>query len=49
MVFDGFMGSGTTAVAATRLGRQFLGFEIEPKYFDIIHERLKEVVDHEDT
>lgn len=49
MVFDGFMGSGTTAVAAARLGRQFLGFEIEPKYFDIIHDRLKEVVDHEDT
>lgn len=49
VVFDGFMGSGTTAVAATRLGRRYLGFEIEPRYFDIIHDRLKEVTNHEDT
>jgi site-specific DNA-methyltransferase (adenine-specific) len=41
-VFDGFMGSGTTAVAARELGRRFLGFEIEPKYFDIITDRLRE-------
>lgn len=43
VVFDGFMGSGTTAVAARNLGRRFLGFEIEPKYFDLITDRLKEV------
>ena len=45
VVFDGFMGSGTTAVAATRCGRKFLGYEIEPKYFDIITDRLKEGAD----
>ena len=44
IVFDGFMGSGTTAVAARQMGRRFLGFEIEPKYFDIITNRLKEGV-----
>lgn len=42
IVFDGFMGSGTTAVAAKQMGRRFLGYEIEPKYFDIITERLKQ-------
>ena len=41
-VFDGFMGSGTTAVAARNMGRRFIGFEIEPKYFDIITGRLEE-------
>ena len=40
LVFDGFMGSGTTAVAARSMGRRFLGYEIEPKYFDIITNRL---------
>lgn len=45
IVFDGFMGSGTTAIAARNLGRRFLGFEIEPKYFDIIVERLSEAPD----
>lgn len=40
VVFDGFMGSGTTAVAALRTGRKFLGFEIEPRYFWMIHNRL---------
>lgn len=40
VVLDGFMGSGTTAVAATRMGRRFVGFEIEPRYFWIINDRL---------
>lgn len=42
IVFDGFMGSGTTAVAAMRMRRQFVGFEIEPKYFWMIHNRIIE-------
>lgn len=42
IVFDGFMGSGTTAVAARQTGRRFIGYEIEPKYFDVITDRLKE-------
>jgi site-specific DNA-methyltransferase (adenine-specific) len=35
VVCDPFMGSGTTGVAAVKLGRRFIGIEIEPKYFDI--------------
>ena len=34
-ILDPFMGSGTTGVAAVRAGREFIGVEIEPKYFDI--------------
>jgi DNA modification methylase len=36
------MGSGTTGVAATRLGRRFIGIEIEPRYFDIACRRIEE-------
>ena len=42
IVFDPFMGSGTTAVAAKRNGRHYLGCEISKKYGKIINERLKE-------
>jgi site-specific DNA-methyltransferase (adenine-specific) len=38
--FDPFMGSGTTGVACAKLGRKFVGIEIEPKYFDIACERI---------
>ena len=34
-ILDPFMGSGTTGVACAKLGRKFIGIEIEPKYFDI--------------
>ncbi len=36
------MGSGTTGVAAIKLGRKFIGIEIEPKYFDIACRRIEE-------
>lgn len=39
IVLDCFMGSGTTAVAATRLRRNFIGFEREPEYVKIIEAR----------
>ncbi len=39
LVFDGFMGVGTTALAASNLDRRYLGFEIEPKYYDLAIER----------
>lgn len=41
-ILDPFMGSGTTGVAAMRLGRKFIGIEIEPKYFDIACRRIEE-------
>ena len=40
LVMDPFMGSGSTAEAALRLGRFVLGFEIEPRYLAIASERL---------
>ena len=39
-ILDPFMGSGTTGVAAARLGRKFIGIEIDKKYFDIACERI---------
>lgn len=35
IVLDPFMGSGTTAQAATNLGREYIGIELNPKYVDI--------------
>jgi DNA modification methylase len=34
------MGSGTTGVAAKELGRNFIGIEIDKKYFDIARKRI---------
>jgi site-specific DNA-methyltransferase (adenine-specific) len=41
-ILDPFMGSGTTGVAAVKLGRKFIGIEIEPKYLDIACRRIEE-------
>ena len=41
LVLDPFMGSGTTAAACKELGRNFLGFELEPEYIKMANERLK--------
>ena len=41
-ILDPFMGSGTTGVACARLGRRFIGIEIEPRYFDIACHRIEE-------
>lgn len=41
VVFDCFLGSGTTAVAAKELGRQYIGFEINKHFYDIALDRLK--------
>jgi site-specific DNA-methyltransferase (adenine-specific) len=47
-ILDPFMGSGTTGVAAVKLGRKFIGIEIEPKYFDIACKRIQSAVDAPD-
>lgn len=39
-ILDPFMGAGSTGVACVRLGRAFIGIEIEPKYFDIACRRI---------
>lgn len=41
-ILDPFMGSGTTGVACVKLGRKFIGIEIEPKYFDIACRRIED-------
>src|SRR3990167_10541339 len=41
-VLDPFMGSGTTGVACANLHRQFLGIELEPKYFEIACKRIED-------
>ena len=40
VVLDPFMGSGTTAVAARRLNRRFIGFEIVPEFYHSAVQRL---------
>jgi DNA modification methylase len=41
-ILDPFMGSGTTGVACAKLGRKFIGIELEPKYFDIACKRIED-------
>jgi DNA modification methylase len=45
IVLDCFMGSGTTAVAAARLNRNFIGFERESDYVRITNQRLEALQD----
>ncbi|MHA1923725.1 MAG: DNA methyltransferase [Candidatus Heimdallarchaeota archaeon] len=40
MVFDPFMGSGTTALVAKKHNRHYLGCEISPEYLEISKKRL---------
>lgn len=42
VVLDPFMGSGTTAQAAMRLGRSFVGVDLSPEYVALARERLLE-------
>lgn len=41
-ILDPFMGSGTTLVACQKLGRQGIGIEIDPDYFEIACKRVDE-------
>jgi site-specific DNA-methyltransferase (adenine-specific) len=40
-VLDPFMGSGTTAVVARKLNRNYTGFELNPDYIKIIDKKLQ--------
>jgi site-specific DNA-methyltransferase (adenine-specific) len=44
LVLDPFMGSGSTGVAALNTGREFIGIEINPHYFEIATNRLNNLV-----
>lgn len=41
-VFDPFMGSGTTGIAALRKGRGFFGIELSDEYFKVANNRIME-------
>ena len=41
LVFDPFIGSGTTAIAAIKEKRHFIGMELNKEYFDIAEDRIK--------
>jgi len=41
IVLDPFSGVGTTAIAAIRTGRHYIGIELEQKYVDIANERIR--------
>lgn len=40
VIFDGFMGSGSTGVACINTNRQFIGIELDEKYFNIAKKRI---------
>ena len=43
-ILDPFMGSGTTGVACQKLGRAFIGIELDPEYFAIACKRVDEAM-----
>jgi site-specific DNA-methyltransferase (adenine-specific) len=47
-ILNPFMGSGTTGVAAVKLGRKFIGVEIEERYFSIACRRIDEALKQKD-
>ena len=42
IIFDPFMGSGTTGIACIRANRNFIGFELDDKYFEIAKSRIND-------
>lgn len=46
IVLDTFSGSGTTAIACKETGRQFIAFEIEPKWVQVANDRLNGINAH---
>ena len=42
LVLDPFMGIGTTGVACINENRDFIGYELDEKYFNIAQNRLRE-------
>ena len=48
-ILDPFMGTGTTGVACSRLGRKFTGIEISENYFNIAKKRIEEAANKQIT
>ncbi len=49
IVFDPFMGVGSTGVAALELGRRFIGVELERNYFEAAKNRINNVIEKQRT
>ena len=49
IVLDPFMGSGTTGVACVNLNRDFIGMELDEKYFEIAKERINKLNSEEEV
>ncbi len=49
LVLDPFMGSGSALVAAARLGRRFVGYDLDPQYVEIARKRVQLEVRAADT
>ena len=43
-VLDNTMGSGTTGVACVNTNRNFIGMELDEKYFEIAKERIEKAI-----
>jgi len=44
IILDPFSGTGTTAISAKRLGRRYIGFEIDEKYIEISQKKLEKIL-----
>lgn len=49
VVFDPFMGSGTTGVACVLSGRRFIGIEFDKQYYEVACQRIKKEVKAQET
>jgi site-specific DNA-methyltransferase (adenine-specific) len=47
-ILDPFMGSGTTGVACVKIGRKFIGIELDEDYFEIACKRIQDAVNQPD-
>jgi site-specific DNA-methyltransferase (adenine-specific) len=43
-VLDCFLGSGTAAVAAINTGRNFIGYELDEKFYKVADERIQKAL-----
>ena len=43
IIFDGFMGTGSCGIVAKKLNRNFIGIELDEKYFNIAKDRLENI------
>jgi len=44
LILDTHVGSGSSRIAAVKAGKQFIGFEIDPEYYEKQEKRFKDFV-----